>query len=78
MQANMLDIKNVSFVTYKTIGASDYLEYEYKITSFDKIIEFNGNYVIKFIADITIDGKDILEEHRVESLDKKYANKEKK
>lgn len=77
-QANMLSIDKVSFVTYKTMGASDYLEYEYKITSFDKIIEFNGNYVIKFIGDITIDGKDILEEHRVESLDKKYENKEKK
>jgi len=77
-QANMLDIKDVSFVSYKTMGVSDYLEYEYKITSFDKIIEFNGNYIIKFIADVSIDGRDILEEHRVEALDKKYADKAKK
>jgi hypothetical protein len=75
---NMLEIKDVSFVTYKTIGADDFLEYKYEIIKFDKIVEFNGYYVIKFLATVMIDGEDILEKHRVTELDEKYKNKTKK
>jgi len=77
-QSALIDIKALEFVTYKTIGADDFLEYKYEIKSFDKIVEFNGNYVIKFIAKITIDGDDLMEKHRVSELDTKYKNKEKK
>jgi hypothetical protein len=76
--ANMLEIKEVGFVTYKTIGADDFLEYKYEIIKFDKIVEFNGYYVIKFLATVMIDGEDILEKHRVTELDEKYKNKTKK
>jgi hypothetical protein len=65
-------------MTYKTLGVEDFLEYEYKIKSFDKIITFNGHYVIKFIGEVVIDGNNILEEHRVNELDVKYEKKEKK
>ena len=74
----MLEIKSVEFVTYKSLGVSDFLEFQYEIESFDKIIEFNGSYVIKFIAKVIVNGEDIMEEHRVEELDKKYADKAKK
>jgi len=77
-QASMLDFQGIEFVTYKTLGVSDFLEYQYEIESFDKIIEFNGYYVIKFIATVKVDGRDIMEEHRVEELDKKYEQKAKK
>jgi len=76
--SNMLEIKSVEFVTYKSLGVSDFLEFQYEIESFDKIIEFNGSYVIKFIAKVIVNGEDIMEEHRVEELDKKYADKAKK
>lgn len=76
--SNMLDFKSVEFVTYKSLGVSDFLEFKYEIESFDKIIEFNGSYVIKFISNVVVNGKDIMEEHRVEELDKKYADKAKK
>jgi hypothetical protein len=75
---NMLDIKEVGFITYKTTGAEDFLEYSYEITSFDKIVEFNGHYVIKFLAKVKINGVDILEKHRMFELDEKYKNKTKK
>ena len=77
-QNTMLNIKGVEFVTYKSLGVSDFLEFKYEIESFDKIIEFNGFYVIKFIANVVIDGEDITEIHRVEELDKKYNEKAKK
>lgn len=73
-----LEFDAVEFLTYKTIGADDFLLYRYEKVNFDKIIEFNGFYVIKFKAKLTINGHDILEEHKVEELDKKYDTKAKK
>ena len=78
MFSSLTDVKGVKFITYKTSGADDFLEYEYEITSFDKIVEFNGNYLIKFIGKIVVDGEDILEKHRMVELDKKYETKAKK
>lgn len=77
-KSTILEFTGVNFITYKSMGANDFLEFEYNIISFDKIIEYNGFYVIKFIAEINIDGRDILDIHRVVELDKKYENKQKK
>ena len=76
--ATFLEITEVGFVTYKTLGADDFYEYHYDIIELDKIIEFNGHYVIKYLAKVSIDGKDMLDEHRVADLDDKYERKEKK
>lgn len=76
--SSILDIKEVAFVSYKTIGSEDFLAYQYKVLNFDKIVDFNGYYVIKFIVEVILNGKDILEEHRVTELDNKYEKKEKK
>jgi hypothetical protein len=75
---SFIELKDVEFVTYKSLGVEDYLEFKYDIESFDKIIEFNGFYVIKFVAKVTTNGKYIFEEHRVSELDKKYEQKAKK
>jgi len=75
---DMLTFSKVNFVTYKTMGANDFLEYQYGNIEFDKIVEFNGHYVIKFISNIVIDGEDTLEKFRQNGLDKKYVNKEEK
>lgn len=76
--ASMLEFNGVEFVTYKSIGVSDFLEFRYEIQSFHNIIEFNGSYVIKFIASPVINGEYIMEKHRVNELDEKYNNKTKK
>lgn len=76
--STFLDFEAVEFLTFKTIGSEDFLLYRYENIKFDKIVEYNGFYVIKFKSKITIDGKDILEEHKVEELDKKYEQKAKK
>lgn len=77
-KSTLLDILCVSFITYKTIGVDDFLEYKYGIKSFDKIIEYNGHYVIKFKGNVIVNGNNILEDRRVVKLDEKYNNKEKK
>lgn len=76
--SNMLEIDEVGFITDNSIGAPDFLEFQYKITSFDKIVEFNGNYVIKFKANAKVNGRSIIEEYRDIELDKKYEKKEKR
>ena len=78
LQSTILSINKVDFVSYKTIGVNNFLQFKYGNLVFDKIVTFNGHYVIKFIGEIEIDGVSIFDEHRVEALDKKYENKEKK
>jgi hypothetical protein len=74
----LLEISEVEFITYKTLGSDDFMKYSYKIDSFDKIIEYDGHYVIKFNASVLVDGEDTLEKYRQVELDKKYENKERK
>lgn len=78
LSATFLEIKEVGFITYKTIGVEDFYEYKYDIIRLDKIIEFNGHYVIKYLAKVNVDGKDMLDVHRMTSLDDKYERKEAK
>jgi hypothetical protein len=74
----LLDFDTVGFITDKSIGVEDYLEYKYEIISFDKIIVFNGHYVIKFIGKPIINGKDILDGYKQSDLEERYRTKEKK
>jgi hypothetical protein len=73
-----LELDEIEFVTYKTIGVEDFLLFKYNNIKFDKIVEFNGFYVIKFKCNVDIDGYDILDEHKVVELDNKYSQKAKK
>jgi hypothetical protein len=75
---NFLNINEIEFVTNKTLGATDFLHYSYKVLNFDKIVDFDGNYVIKFIVETTIDGENILLKYVEDELEKKYKNKESK
>jgi hypothetical protein len=75
---NFLDIKKVDFITYNCLGVSDFLYYEYDKLEFDKITEFDGYYLIKYKAENTVNGEPILDKFKVEELDKKYENKERK
>lgn len=76
--SNMLDIVGVGFTSYKDIGVKDFHQFQYEIKSFDKIIKFDGYYVIKFKSEIILNGEYLLEKYRLEGLDEKYKNKESK
>lgn len=73
--SDLLDIQKVGFITDKTIGSIDGMEYEYEINKFDKIVEFNGHYVIKFIANVTVNGENIFEKYKLDELEKRYEIK---
>ena len=76
--SDSLDIEKVIFITDKAIGVDDGLEYEYQIEKFDKIIEFNGSYVIKFVAKPIINGDNIFEKYKLAELEERYKNKKAK
>lgn len=76
--SDMIEINSVGFTTYKSIGVKDFHQYQYKITGFDKIVEFNGHYIIKFKADVIVNGEYLLEKYRLKELDEKYTKKESK
>jgi len=73
-----VDIKDVSFITNNTVGVPDFLEFEYSVNKFDKVVEFNEFYVVKFISKVTIEARSIIEQYKNEELEQKYNNKEKR
>ena len=75
---DFLDIVGVDFVSSNTVGAMDLHEFKYVITKFDKIVEFDGYYVIKFKANVIVNGVSLYEQFRDKDLDKRYENKEKR
>ena len=75
---SIVDFNTVSFLTNNTVGVPDFLEFEYSIKKFDKIVEFNEFYVVKFISEVTIEARSIIDQFRNAELDEKYNNKEKR
>ena len=76
--SNMLDIIGVGFTSYKDIGVKDFHQFHYEVKEFDKIVQFDGYYVIKFKSEVILNGEYLLEKYRLEELDQKYKNKESK
>jgi hypothetical protein len=73
--SDILDITRVGFVTNKSLGAPNGMEYIYEINKFHKIVEFNGHYVIKFMATPIVNGEFIFSQHKLEDLEEKYRTK---
>ena len=76
--SNMLDIIGVGFTSYKDIGVKDFHQFHYEVKEFDKIVQFDGYYVIKFKSEVILNGEYLLEKYRLKELDQKYKNKESK
>jgi hypothetical protein len=76
--SSTIDIKSVSFISDKSIGVKDFYLFEYKNLVFDKIVDFDGHYIIKYKGDVTIDGEYIGNKYIEEGLEEKYKNKEAK
>lgn len=75
---NFLDIQNVEFISENTLGSEDFLYYNYKVKSFDKVVEFDGHYVIKFVVEVLTNGDNVLSKYVEPELEQKYLNKERK
>ena len=76
--SSLTDIQKVFFISEHTLGAEDNLEFEFEIERYDKVTEWDGHYLIKFIATKTVYGENIVEKYKMEDLELRYENKEKK
>ena len=76
--SDLLDFNQVGFVSFNTIGCNNFLEYQYGNVEFDKIVDYNGSYVIKFKCKVTVNGESVTEKYSNDDLDERYANKEKR
>lgn len=74
--SSIIEISEVGFITNKTLGAKDLLQYHYRILGFDKIIEFDEHYVMKFKAKPLINGESIVAKYDGGKLQEKYKKKE--
>jgi hypothetical protein len=76
--SKFLEFKSMSFITMEDVGVSDYKLFTYENAKFDKIVEYNGSYVIKLKVNVVTNGEYLLEKYVVESLEKAYDEKQKK
>jgi hypothetical protein len=74
----VLDFEKVFFITNKALGCGNNLEFDFKINKFHRVVEYEGHYVLKFVAEKIVYGDNIFEKYRMADLDEKYDKKEKK
>jgi hypothetical protein len=77
-RSDMTDIQKVGFISMDDVGVPDYLQFEYEVDGFNRIVEYDGNYVLKFRAKVVVNGEYILQEFLEEELEERYKNKEAK
>lgn len=75
VKSEIVDFNGVKFISFRAFGTDDLKLYEYNNIEFDNIVKFDGDYVLKFTADIVNDGKDLLDEIYDEKADEKFKNK---
>lgn len=78
LRSDCLDIKLLEFETLKAYNLDDMIHFAFGDLKLEKIIKYDGNYVIRFISDIIDGGSDLTEQFYSEQMAKKYENKEKK
>lgn len=77
-RSDIFDIKTISFDTYKAYHLDDMLHFEFGDIRLERIVEYNGSYVIRVFTNIIDGGSDKTSEYYSERMAKKYENKEKK
>jgi hypothetical protein len=58
---NFNNITNVSFTT----PGGNMMMFEYKVLAFDKVVEYNGSYIVKMFAEVTKNGEWAAEKYMI-------------
>lgn len=56
---DIINFQNMSFVT----PGADMLAFEYRMLAFDKVVEYNGYYIVKLYAEVIKDGEWVAEKY---------------
>lgn len=77
-KSDILLFNELKFITYKAYGSNDFLSYTYNNIVFKGILIYDGNFVLKFNADIVENGVDLTKKFFNKQMDSKYKNNDKK
>lgn len=78
LRSDILDIKEVSFVTYHAYKLDDMISFAFKNVYFMEVVEYDGHYILRFKAYAYKNGIDLTKLFYSKTMDEKYKNKEKK
>lgn len=78
IKSDVVEFDELSFTTIKAYKLDDMLEFVFTNIEFEKIIEYDGYYVVRFKAKALKNGIDKMKEFFNEGMAEKYKNKEKK
>jgi len=76
--STILEFEKLGFVTRNDLGAEKNRLFEYDFIAFDKIVEFDGSYILKFKVKEIIANHDITKQYENEELNEKYDNNERR
>jgi hypothetical protein len=76
IRTDLIDFNGVSFVAYNAYGSDDLREYEYNNVKYELILTLDGNYILRFTADVVKDGADMITEFYDENAAKKSEKHE--
>lgn len=78
VKSDILEMEQMRFVTKNAYKKDDLIEYVFKNIWFREVSEFDGDYILRFKAQIFHDGIDLTAAYYNREMDEKYKNKEKK
>lgn len=71
--SEVIEFNSIEFITNNAFGVPNLKRFRYENIQFDDIKEFDGSYVLRFIADVIIDGDDLIEQFYDEKMAEKYV-----
>lgn len=77
-KSDIISFNSVEFITYNAIGVEDLMFYRFDNLEYKKITEYDGNYIISFIAKKDVFHEDLTEEFFSQEQEDRYTNKESK
>lgn len=75
IRSDVTNIARLSFETYKAYRLDDMIRFEFGDLKFECVVEYDGDYVIRFAAKIIDGGTDMTKEFYSERMARKYAEK---
>ena len=75
IRSDVTNIDRLSFETYKAYKLDDMIRFEFGDLRFKCVVEYDGDYIIRFVAKIIDGGTDMTKEFYSERMAKKYAEK---
>ena len=77
-KSDITEMEQMRFVTSHAYKQEDLMEFVFRNIWFREVVEFDGDYILRFKASIEHDGYDLTTSYYNKTMDEKYKNNEKK